>query len=149
MAYNRIKNTSTIKELIFAGKQEQYSADKLHLKTVTNSAGQPVVVNIYSIMDKYMDDLEPFIQEIELTDKELIKYRFQPKKLCVDLYNYIDLAPLILKINNMTSLLQFDKRKLKLFRTGIISYLNEVIVLEANNLSKNSREVDNKIDEVG
>lgn len=149
MAYNRIKNTSTIKELIFAGKQEQYSADKLHLKTVTNSAGQPVVVNIYSIMDKYMDDLEPFIQEIELTDKELIKYRFQPKKLCVDLYNYIDLAPLILKINNMTSLLQFDRRKLKLFRTGIISYLNEVIVLEANNLSKNSREVDNKIDEVG
>lgn len=149
MAYNRLKNTSTLKELIFAGKQEQYSADKLHLKTVANSSGQAVIINLYSIIDKYMDDLEHLIQEIELTDSELIKYRFQPKKLCVDLYDNIDLAPLILKINNMTSLLEFDRRKLRLFRTSIISYLNEIIVLETNSMDKNSREVDNKVDEVG
>lgn len=149
MAYNRIKNTSTIKDLIFAGKQEQYSADKLHLKTVNNSVDQPIIINLYSILDKYMDNLTPFIEEIEFTDTEFIKYRFQPKKLCVDLYNYIDLAPLILKINNMTSILEFDKRKVKLFRTGIVSYLNEILVLEANNIAKNSRELDNKIDEVG
>ena len=61
MAYNRLKNTSTIKELIFAGKQEQYSSDKLHLKTVTNSSGQAIIINLYSIIDKYIDDLEQFI----------------------------------------------------------------------------------------
>lgn len=149
MAYNRLKNTSTIKELIFAGKQEQYSSDKLHLKTVTNSSGQAIIINLYSIIDKYIDDLEQFIQEVELTDSELIKYRFQPKKLCVDLYDTIDLAPLILKINNMTSLLEFDRRKLRLFRTSITTYLNEITVLETNSMAKNSREVDNKIDEVG
>ena len=121
----------------------------MHLKTVTNSSGQAVIINLYSIIDKYIDDLEQFIQEVELTDIELLKYRFQPKKLCVDLYDNIDLAPLILKINNMTSLLEFDRRKLRLFRTSIISYLNEIIVLETNSLDKNSREVDNKIDEVG
>lgn len=149
MAYNRLKNTSTLKELIFAGKQEQYSADKLHLKTVTKSSGQAVIINLYSIIDKYMDDLEQFIQEIELSDVELIKYRFQPKKLCLDVYDNIDLAPLILKINNMTSLLEFDRRKLRLFRTSIVTYLNEIIVLETDSIARNSREVDNKIDEVG
>lgn len=149
MAYNRLKNTSTLKELIFAGKQEQYSADKLHLKTVTNSSGQAVIINLYSIIDRYLDDLEQFIQEVELSDVELIKYRFQPKKLCLDLYDNIDLAPLILKINNMTSLLEFDRRKLRLFRTSIITYLNEIIVLETDSIARNSREVDNKIDEVG
>jgi len=144
--YNRIKNTSTIKQLITAGKHLQYTSDKLSLKeTIKHEDGTIVIFNLYSILDRYMDDLEQFIMTIELSDDEYLKYRFQPKRLCMDVYNCPDLAPLILKINNMVSLLEFDKHSIRMFKTSITKILNEIKMLEKEQFNLNESEVDKRI----
>lgn len=146
MPYNKIKKTSTIKELINTGKQLKITPDKFHLKeTITRDDGTIVVFNMYSIIDMYLDDLESIIETIVLTDSEYLKYRYQPKRLCVDVYNCIDLAPLILKINNMISLLEFDKQEIRMFKTSIISYLNEIKVLEKTRYNLNESIISKRI----
>lgn len=143
--YNRIKNTSTLKQLITAGKHLQYTSDKLSLKdSIKLDDGTVIVFNMYSLLDRYMDDLENWITTIELTDNEYLKYRFQPKRLCMDVYGCPDLAPLILKINNMISLLEFDKQSIRMFKTSIIKVLNEIKMLEKDRYNLNEADI-NKI----
>jgi hypothetical protein len=147
-SYNKLKRTSTIQELIDAGKRLHYSPDKMHVKdTFINKDGELVIFNIYSLMDRFMDLLDPFIQEVELTDNEYLKYRFQPKRLCVDVYNTIDMAPIILKINNMVSLLEFDQQTIRLFKPSVMSILNEIVVLEKDRYNSNEAEIFKRIDE--
>jgi hypothetical protein len=140
--FNRIKTTSTLQQLIMAGKHLQYTADKISLKDyIKRDDGSVVVFNLYSLTDRYMDDLEQFIMTIELSDSEYLKYRFQPKKLCLDVYNCPDLAPLILKINNMVSLLEFDKQSIRMFKTNILKLLNEIKILEQEQYNANEGEI--------
>lgn len=142
MSYDSIKRVSTIKDLIRVGKQIKYTSDKLHFKALCETSNEKFIFNIYSILDRYMDDLESLIEEIELNDKEYIRYKYQPKRLCVDIYDCADLAPLILKINNMTSILEFNKQTVRLFRTSIIDYLNEIIILENRRMNLNERNLE-------
>lgn len=142
MSYDNIKRVSTIKDLITVGKQIKYTSDKLHFKSICETSNEKFIFNIYSILDRYMDNLESLIEEIELNDKEYIRYKYQPKRLCVDVYDCADLAPLILKINNMTSLLEFNKQTVRLFRTSIIDYLNEIIILENRRMALNERSLE-------
>ena len=140
--YNKIKNTSTLQQLITAGKHLQYTSERLSLKeTLKCENGEVIVFNLYSLLDRYMDDLEQFIMTIELSDAEYLKYRFQPKRICMDVYNCPDLAPLILKINNMVSLLEFDKQSIRMFKTNIIKILNEIKMLEKDYYNYNEGEV--------
>ena len=101
MPYSRIKATSTISELILDGKQEQFIPENLHLKSVITSNEDFIVINLYSIIDRYIEDLKSIMVDVEMSDKEFEKYRYKPKLLCVELYDNIDLAPLILRMNNM------------------------------------------------
>lgn len=144
MSYSRIKSTSTISELILAGKQEKFTPDKLHLKQIIQTDNDYMVINLYSIIDRYMEELKTLLIDVELTDTEYEKYRYKPKLLCVDLYDNIDLAPLILRMNNMLSVLEFDKQNIKLFKTSITKYLNEIINLEKSRINKNESD-NNKI----
>lgn len=149
-SYDDIKRTSTIQELIRTGKYIQHSADKLHLKnTVTNKEGQTIIFNIYSVLDRYLDELQPLIEEVTLSDDEFVRYRYQPKRICIDLYNCADLAPLVLKINNMLSVLEFNKQTIKLFRTSITDYLHEVLILENEKINLNSSQITKTIDGTG
>lgn len=144
MPYSRIKATSTISELILAGKQEPFIPENLHLKTVIPSNEDFIIINLYSIIDRYIEDLKSIMVDVEMSDKEFEKYRYKPKLLCVELYDNIDLAPLILRMNNMLSVLEFNKKNIKLFKTSVISYLNEMKNLEKSRLDENESK-NNKI----
>lgn len=137
MTYSRIKATSSISELILAGKKENFTPDKLHLKQVINSGDDYIIINLYSIIDRYIEELKSLLVSVEMTEEEYDRYRYNPKLLCVELYDNIDLTPLILRMNNMLSVLEFDKKELKLFKSSIIEYLNEIINLEKSRYDKN------------
>ena len=94
--------------------------------------------------NRYIEDLKSIMVDVEMSDKEFEKYRYKPKLLCVELYDNIDLAPLILRMNNMLSVLEFNKKNIKLFKTSVISYLNEMKNLEKSRLDENESE-NNKI----
>lgn len=143
--YN-IRSCSTISELISYGEALPISMDKLHIKKVLfSSDNKPILFNYLSILDKYYDELQKHVVTVKLTDDEYAKYKYKPKLLCYDVYNNIDMAPLILRLNNMTSVIDFTKQELKMYKNDIHSTLNEIIVLEQEALDNNINETEKEI----
>lgn len=143
--YN-IKSCSTISELIDYGEALPISMDKLHMKKVSfSSDNEPIVFNYLSILDKYYYELQKHVVTVKLTDDEFAKYKYKPKLLCYDVYNNLDMAPLILRLNNMTSVIDFTKQELKMYKNDIYSTLNEILVLEQEALDNNTIEIEKEI----
>ena len=73
-------------------------------------------ISIYNVLDDYMDELDQYILDVPLTEMEVMKYRFNPKKLAYDLYGSTELFAFILYINRIGSIKDFSltKRKVKL-----------------------------------
>lgn len=85
--------------------------------------------SVYNIMSDYIEDLhKDYCVKVELSNDELMKYRYKPKLLCHDIYKNGELAYLILLINDMYSVKQFTKSTLLLPRTGDIKEICECIL---------------------
>lgn len=139
---------STIKELINNGKHSTLNTDELSLKTiVTNSLNEKFVVNINCVFEKYYELLTDHVVTVTLTNEEYLRYRFKPRMLSKDLYGTYDLHYLLLKLNNITSVIYFDFTELKVFKPEIISLLNEIQILEEENRIDNQMNVIKEINE--
>jgi hypothetical protein len=135
-----LQNCNTIENLISYGKQLDISHDKLHLKTSITTDENIIIINFDLLLDKYMDYIENNIIEIELTDKEYEKYKFQPKLFCYERYGTIELWSSILRINNLTSLTEFNLKKLRIFNDKIFNIINEILTLEKSEIKRNKSE---------
>jgi hypothetical protein len=139
---------STIKELINNGKHSTLNTDELSLKTiVTNSLNEKFVVNINCVFEKYYELLTDHAVTVTLTNEEYLRYRFKPRMLSKDLYGTYDLHYLLLKLNNITSVIYFDFTELKVFKPEIISLLNEIQILEEENRIDNQMNIIKEINE--
>ena len=137
----KITKCSSIDDMIDYGKTLTISHDKLYLKNkIIDSEGNTTIFNYSSLLDKYIDNLKPYIVDITLTDEEYKKYMYQPKTLSFELYNTTELWSIILKINNILSISEFNLKKLKLFTMDIFKVINEILILEEENIKTNKNE---------
>lgn len=71
--------------------------------------------NTYNVVSDYIDELvEQYCVDVELTDDQLAKYKYRPKLLAYDVYGAQELYYVILLINDMCSIKEFVKHRLKL-----------------------------------
>lgn len=134
-----ITNISTMEQLIEKGMSQPLSHSKLHFHVAFEpKAGEKVIINYTSIIDKYYDFLSKIIVTVELTEEEFFKYKFQPKRLSFEKYGTVELWSSILRINNMTSATQFTNQRIKLFTEDIFDVLNEILILEETEIKENN-----------
>lgn len=137
----KITKCSTIEEIIKYGNSLPISHDKIHLKSsLIDGTGKQIIVNYSSFINKYIDFLQSIIVEINLSDEEFEKYKFQPKLLSFELYGTTELWSSILTLNNLSSATEFTKKKVKLFTKDIFRFLNEILILEDENIKENKKE---------
>ena len=84
--------------------------------------GKSVLLS-YNILNDYRKEIFDFIIPITLTDEEFQKYQYQPKKLAYDLYGSTEYYYMILFINSMTNIKEFN----------IIDYKNNI---KTNNVNR-------------
>ena len=77
--------------------------------------GKSVLLS-YNILNDYRKEIFDFIIPITLTDEEFQKYQYQPKKLAYDLYGSTEYYYMILFINSMTNIKEFNRRRINLMR---------------------------------
>lgn len=139
---------STIKETIELGKELEITSNTLHYKKViTNSNNENFIFSISSIFDKYYELMKERTMTIELTDAEYRKYIYKPKLLSLDLYGTTELDFLLLRLNNMTSCIYFNKQTFKVFDKDITTLLNEIMIHENTNYINNEVDIINKINQ--
>ena len=141
-------NISTINELISLGKQLKISSETMSIKEiVTNTHNERFIVNFTSVIDRYYDILLDHTSIVKLTDDEYLRYRYKPKLLSEELYGTQELHSLILRLNHITSVIQFDFTELRVFNTNIIKLINEIMILEEENYMTNEMEIIKEINE--
>jgi hypothetical protein len=133
-----LMNVATIPELISYGSLLEISHSKSFFKsTFTNDAGETIRINSIFIMERYFNFIKSKSQILNMSPTEALKYRYQPKLLSLDVYNTLDLWSLILKLNNMTSILEFTKASILIPPLSIYTIMNEILTLEFNEIKRN------------
>ena len=136
---------TTLKSCVHISDFKEYSTSldishsKLHLKTrLSFSSDYNFIINGSSITNKYYPKILAVCYDRTFNDLEFLQYKFQPKKYCYDEYGTTELWSLLLKINNMTSAMEFTKKTIKVFDGDrLIEILNDILILEANNITLN------------
>ena len=103
------RNKSTIKSIIDAGLELKMTNKDLSLKEViTNSAGEKFVVNMFNLFEKYYELLLEHATIAVLGEEEYKRYRFNPRLLSQDLYGTQELHFMLLRLNHVYSIINFD-----------------------------------------
>jgi hypothetical protein len=143
-----VNPNSTIQDIISAGKELKMCNRELSLKSVlVNSADEKYIVNMSNLFEKYYELLLENTVIVVLTDEEYLKYRFKPKVLSYDLYGTKELHYLLLRLNYVYSVINFDFKELRVFNTNIIALLNEIMILENDTLIENEVDIIREINE--
>lgn len=138
---HEIMKCSTISEIIKYGQNLELSHEKLHLKASFNKTNKTkLIFNFTSLLDKYYEYLKKYFVEVTFTEDEYLKYRFQPKTLSMDLYETPELWSTILRINNIVSISEFDKRKIIVLKENVFDLLNEILIMEDDAMKNNKEE---------
>jgi hypothetical protein len=143
-----LTNKSTIKDIITDGLEQKMTNRELSIKhIITNSAGEMFVVNMFNLFEKYYEILLDYVVIAVLSEEEYKKYRFQPRLLSYDLYGTQELHFMLLRLNYVYSVINFDFTEVRVFKSDIIGLINEILVLEADEYNGNEVEILKKINE--
>ena len=110
-----------------------YSFRKLHdyIIMTNEKTGETIHVPIDSLTVKYRDFLEESLVTLSLTEREMERYRFQPKALSLKLYETTEFWSELLHINGYTSVLEFKPSVMEVYDPKALKeILNEIMVLE-------------------
>ena len=134
----------SIQQTIINGKTKLISVGKLNYKKVLAANDERLVINFESIFTRYRWHLNKHVVTVELSDEEYLKYRFRPKSLSMYLYGTIELAPLLLDVNNVLSIAEFDFKRLKVYDGGLIKFITEILNKEEASIRDNTVSIHNE-----
>ena len=126
-----------------------FSHNKLQSKSIVSlPQSKHIIVNTTSLANNYIYHLRQNCLDIVLTDEEIEKYRYQPKKFCHDRWDDTELWSLLLKINNMPSYIDFNLKKIKIFSERTFDTINELLILEQGNIDRNVGGIKERLDRI-
>lgn len=111
---------------------------------------------VYNVVSDYIDEIiDSYCRKVQLSDEEMMKYMYRPKLLCYDIYGFTELHFLIMLINDMCSVKDFDKNLLYLPTKDNMTSLcrsilnaNKTSIMQYNDANiKTSEEFEEKIKE--
>ena len=109
--------------------------------------GETVQFIDINILDDYLDEMKDLSVPVQLSDKELAKYSYNPGLLAYDLYGSIELEFVILKLNGVIDPKDFNFPTIKLVEVSVLDDILSTIYSAENKFIKYNREI-NGIEEV-
>lgn len=140
LSTTKVEETYTVEDFIELGKEIddiQYSKFAILSKAATDVAN-PIIYATHNIIYDYEEEFKKSTLTVEMTDTEYAKYRFKPKLLAYDLYGSTEIYFIILFINGMYNIKDFNRKTIKLIKKDtMIQLLEAVYNAEQNYLLTN------------
>ena len=140
LSTSKVEETYTVEDFIELGKSIddiQYSKFAI-LSKASNDVENPILYAEHNVIYDYEEEFKILSQTIEMTDSEYHKYRFKPKLLAYDLYGSTELFFVILYINGMYNIKDFDRRIIKLIsKKNMTDLLEAIYNAEQNYITTN------------
>lgn len=134
----------TIAQFIQAEQNKSVKYPNYYYQKVISEDDLHVIMNYQSIMDRYVQYIRDYITEIELSQEEMRKYRYNPKRLSFNLYGTTSYWWSIIFANQIHSLTEFDFSRdnvIKVFTREGISAFSTVLSVDKTFISENQSEV--------
>lgn len=124
---------SSIGEMINYGKSLTINQETLGFPVkIKTSFYDNIILNYDTMYSDYLEQLQDYLIDYTMSDQEYIKYKYQPKLFCYDKYGIMDVTYLLLRLNNMSSTLEFTKKKIKIFDEQLFEMLLEIQIMESD-----------------
>lgn len=145
-----LTSCNTVDDCIEYGKSLELAHSKLFERvTIATDDSNLIIANYTSILTQYMDYLKESLVEYTFSEEDFLTYQYKPKMFCYHVYGTMELWSLLLRVNNMISIMDFKEKKIKIFNEQVIfDLLNEIINLEREDIEANNLEVEKKIIEM-
>lgn len=124
-SYQKPESTYTLEQFIACQSDTNFCYNNLSFIDQIDN----IKYNIYNVSSDYIEEIiENYCKTVELTDDQLYKYKYRPKLLCYDVYGSQELYYLILILNDICSVKDFTKKKLKLPTKDNMSTITKAIM---------------------
>ena len=110
-------------------------------------SGETLQLLDMNIVDDYIDELQSVCVNVQLSDKELMKYSYNPGLLAYDVYGSTELEFVILKLNGVIDPKDFNFPTIKLVEVSVLEDILSTIYSAENKFIKYNRTI-NGIEEV-
>ena len=134
----------TIDQFIQTEQNKSVKYPNYYYQKVISEDDLHVIMNYQSIMDRYVQYIRDYITEIELSQEEMRKYRYNRKRLSFNLYGTTSYWWSIIFANQIHSLTEFDFSRdnvIKVFTREGISAFSTVLSVDKTFISENQSEV--------
>lgn len=119
------KNTPSLDRFVNARPSGQLSY--YYLSLLEPDKAHHIEFDVYNVLSDYIQDLKDMSHEITLNDDEYFRYRFRPKLLADFLYGNGELYFILLWLNDIWTVKDFDFRKVKLLsKTELAEALSSI-----------------------
>ena len=127
-----------MKEAVIGGEDNDLTLDNLNTYITFFDGFSLPSMNV--LFEKYRGVILENCVKLKLTEPVYEMYKFRPKFLSLKLYGYIDLWHLLLWINDMTTVTQFNKRIIYVFDPDAIDVLAKIVNIEKDLLREKGKE---------
>lgn len=133
------ENTYTIEQFIQSNSNSSISYEKLSLIEKMDN----IHTITYNLLNDYRDELNNLLVTINLSDEEFSRYAYKPKLLSYDIYGSTELYFIILFINNLCNVKEFNNRKIKMItRDDIYNILSAIYNTESDTIRRNRNKIE-------
>lgn len=139
--------TRSIEQQIRVGKEITLKDATFRNQCVIELPSSLLRVNTNTVLSKYRNLLWKQVKFYQLGKEDIVQFNYRPTFLSYRLYGTIELAPMILQINNMKSASEFTNLDdgIFLFGAGIRDVLFQILNKEEVNLNENRDKVNQEI----
>ncbi len=127
LMYSKPSETLSLDDFVSSKPSSQLSY--YYLSLLEKDTKHNIEYSVYNVISDYLTDLKKMCKTVTLTDKEYYTYRFRPKLLANYLYGNGELYFIILLLNDIWSVKDFDFRTIKLIPktqlSDVLSKINE------------------------
>ena len=140
---------ATIPEQIQQGDALSLTYSKLNTQKVLAVGGDGLVINFLTRLNKYRYPLEQYVQVFNMSEEEYRKYRFRPKVFSYDMYGTVELSSLIMCLNGIVSVSEFNFKQIKYYDPAIKGALLEILNKERKTMMKETDEINEDLKHLG
>lgn len=121
-----IEHTHSLSEFIDMGNSiTRYD----YIQFCLNENIDGTIYTVQNVLDDYMEDLKNNCLWVKMTDKQVIEYRYNPKKLSYKLYETTLFHHLILRVNDICNVHEFslESNRLRLVpKDNLVTIIGEI-----------------------
>lgn len=118
------QDTTTIEEFAESGSGITITYSNLSFEDMVSNG---TIVSVHNVISDYLDELRDASVSVSLTYEQQYMYMYKPKLLCYDMYGNPELYFILLLINDMADVKEFNKPVIKMLKKSDMSYLLTLI----------------------